>query len=179
MTLLAPAPSVDAALTTWLEDSGCLLGMGDGEGLAFAGADDALARRLGLLDGAPSGARMDVEACYEVVVAFFPETADVAAAVRAVDADGQVYPFLDGLLGPLLVNVGAHGSEPARRAVFECVDHLLTRHSGIANEIGAGIVEVAPDGWFEVARGWTQRKGRRTRRPDPYGVETAVRAVRG
>lgn len=132
----------------------------------------------------------DVDAYYRFVGERFPELVPLGKAVRAHD-DDALYPFLWNVLSPLVLNVGMHGAQSWRREVFACVEELMSRFPELDNEIGVGVVEMAPDGWYEVVRdavgprlrarldvwepGWTERRGPRRRAADPYGVEQALK----
>ena len=131
-----------------------------------------------------------VDSYYRLTNAVIPEVEQVGEQIRRDQAD-DLYPFLWDLLSPLMLNVGMHGAPRRREQVFDLADELINRYPEIANEIGVAIVEVAPDGWFEFAKahagptlrshlnawepGWENRQGPRTRRPDEYGVEKALK----
>lgn len=127
---------------------------------------------------------------YRFVGARFPELAPLEDAVRAQHGD-ELYPFLYYVMQPLMLNVAMHGAKVRREQVFECVEEFLTAFPDVRNEIGVGVVEMAPDGWYECARdaagpllrerldvwepGWDQRTGPRGRASDPFEVEKTLR----
>jgi hypothetical protein len=133
-----------------------------------------------------------VDSYYRLASSVFPQTEEIGRQIRR-DHGYDLYPFLWNLLSPLLLNVGMHGARRRRKETFELAEQLIDRFPELANEIGVAIVEVAPSGWFEVAKeyagpairarldawepGWEHRDGPRTRAADPYRVEQALKMV--